>query len=111
MLLHGRDAFALIYLDRKLGKLREEHLAAALKGEVPGPDFWETGERRAFAEMRSKFFSRDARAFWRPREIDMQDEVDFASRKQQLGERAVAITHRQLKSLPYVGHPDHREES
>ncbi|HVP47641.1 MAG TPA: hypothetical protein VMT32_13695 [Bryobacteraceae bacterium] len=111
MLLQGRDASALIYLDRLLGELREEFLAAAMKGEIPGPAFWETGERRAFAEMRSKFFSRDARAFWRPKEIDIPDVEDFASRTQRHGERALAMTHRKLKNLPYVGHPDYREDS
>lgn len=111
MLLQARDTSALIYLDRLLGKLREEFLAAALDGKVPSPGFYEAGERRALAEMRSKFFSREARAFWRPKEIDMGDDADFASRAQKTGERALAWTHRKLKSLPYVGQSDYREDS
>ena len=107
----ARDMLALSYFEKELGELREDYILAAKQGVLPDPDFLETRERGIFQETRARFYNREARSAWNPNQPDeVTDEQDFASRTQKIAERALFITHRKLAGIPFLGHPDYREE-
>ncbi|MBZ5592583.1 MAG: hypothetical protein LAP39_10135 [Acidobacteriia bacterium] len=110
MLNIARDMLALSYFEKKLGELREDYILAAKKGVLPEPDFLESRERSIFRETQDKFYNREARSVCNPNQADeVTDEQDFASRTQQIAERALFITHRKLAGIPFFGHPEYAE--
>ena len=111
MLATARDVYALFFLERQLGILREEYLTRAIDGTPPPPEFWEREEGRVLEELRRLFYSREARLLVKPAVADkVSDSEDFANRTQRLLEFALLMTHRKLLAIPFVGQMESAEE-
>jgi hypothetical protein len=99
----ARDVLATLYLDKHLTTVRERLLERAVAGAHIPPDALRAGEREAYAEMRQRFYTAQARA---PLGADIaarNDEEDWAERTQKLAEYVIVSNHRLLASLPFVG--------
>lgn len=104
----ARDHAAVIYYLKALEGLREAHLEKSIDGvEIP-PDFWEKGEDAAVEWTKWEYFNLEVRrVFLHPDEAEtLTDEEDFAARSTELAEMGAYETHRTLKGIPWVGHPD-----
>lgn len=111
MLAAIRDVAAVLFLEDRLGLLREKFLFQAINGQPYDPDYWAAGEQAVIEQMKQDFYNRKVRLLVMPdnSEID-DDEQDFSQRTQKIAEQAILATHRKLVAIPYVGHPEYSEK-
>jgi hypothetical protein len=106
-----RDLMAVFFYEAALGHLRELHLRERLEGYTPGPGFWKEGEKEAWQEMKRRYYGKEAREYLGDAvEPGTDDATDFENRTQKLTEIGIVMTHGILKEIPYVGHPEYRDE-
>jgi len=105
----ARDTAASIYYLKALEGLRENHLERSINGEELPVDFWEKGEDASLEWTKVEFFTLKARQiFFLPGKAEaLTDEEDFAARSTELAEMGIYESHRILKGIPWVGHPDY----
>jgi len=110
MLAAARDVWATFFLDKQLSLLREQHMRDVIENRPTHSDYWSDGERRILGELRSNFYSHQARLLVRPLEADqVTDDQDYAGRTQKLAEGAILSTHRTLTQIPFIGQPGYSE--
>lgn len=106
----ARDTASALYYQKALEALRERHLARSLDGETLPSDFWDRGEAEALEATKREFFNLKARQIFLPDRADsMTDDEDFRARATELMELGALETHRVLREIPWVGHPDHED--
>ena len=105
----ARDTAASIYYLKALEGLRDNHLEKSIDDEDIPADYWEKGEEAALEWTKVEFFNLKARRiFFLPEKAEaLTDEEDFAARSTELAEMGIYETHRILKGIPWVGHPDY----
>ncbi len=108
MLTNMRDLLAVMFLEKRLGQLREDHLERSLSGAKLGENFIREQEKLILQDMKKDFFSGPLSEFVRyPNNQDINDKDDFLNRSQKLTEKAVILTHRKLLAIPYAGQKEY----
>jgi hypothetical protein len=109
MLAAARDVWGVFFLEKELGKLREQYLALALEGKPPSPEFWKKGEESIVGQQQSLFYTPELRKIVKPATASINDAEDFTNRTQRLAEQAVFMMHRILIEIPFVGQAEFQE--
>jgi len=105
-----RDIAAVLFLENRLGLLREEFLNQAIAGNPPSPDDWTSRENAVMEDLKRKFYnSKVRRLIETDNNKDIDDVEDFNNRSQKSMEFAVLSNHKRLQAIPYVGHNDFSE--
>lgn len=99
----ARDTAATFFLADALSRVREEHMERALAGDPPDDGFWEDREEAVMEALKRRYYTASVRDVVKPDDGEMSDDDDFASRDQELTERAIWLTHERLKAIPFVG--------
>jgi len=110
MLKSMRDVAAVLFLENKLGLLRDELLNLAIAGNPPDMEDWASREDAVMENFKHEFYnSKVQRLIKADDSKDIDNDEDFNNRSQKFMEFAVLKNHKRLQEIPYVGHPDFSE--
>jgi hypothetical protein len=105
MIAEARDMIAVIGLEKRLGKVREQLAERIIAGQAVTPQDVADAEQQAQATIKRDFYTPGTRQVVKPAQAGISDDQDFADRGQRLAEHAVWVAHRGLLALPLVGDP------
>ena len=111
MLKSIRDVAAVLFLENKLGLLREEFLNLIVAGNSPDMEDWASREDAVMENFKHEFYNAKLRQLIETdHNKDIDDDEDFNNRSQKFMEFAVFKNHKRLQEIPCVGHPDFSED-
>jgi hypothetical protein len=103
MLYAVRDIQATIFLQRRLGQLREWQLEAAARGQTLPAEDVARREQDVVDEVSRNYYTRAARLLIDAADADrLSDADDYARRTTQLAEHGIWAAHRRLLAIPML---------